>query len=644
MNHPVFADYEHYSDRQVRSIAARYEACLDALYETTLVPVKRLNLTELLYPIIERVADLSRTRNAFIATLDESGEFMTFRVETGFNSSMMNYQFRRGEGLIGQVWKENRIVAVDDYSIWSCRVPTNALDRVRAAIGVPLHSEEQVVGVLALISQDPLERFDDEQVYMLKRFARLASLAIDNATLHTSLQRELGARRKNEEAVRRLAYYQPTTDMPNRNYFIEKVPEMLHDRGQRAAIVALDFDRFSIINDIAGYEAGDELLAKVIRSVESLISQDSIVANVWGDKFLIAIPGNSAAIMIDALAESILGEIRQAWRINEHEFFLSASMGISFFPEDGDNVYSLMRFANMAALQAKEYGGNTYHFYTEQLSMQAQKRHDMERHLRYALNRDEFHLLYQPRIDMVSCEIASVEALIRWDNSELGAVSPADFIPLAESSGLISKIGEWVIRNACRQMKEWKRDGMIMPVSVNLSPQQFYQKDLVSFIRNMLYEGNISPSMLELEVTESAVIRDIEHAIALLRALKDLGVRLAMDDFGTGYSSLTSLRSLPLDTLKIDKAFVQDAEHSPESSAIVQTVIALGHALNMRVTAEGIETVQQLSLLRRLGCDEVQGFYFSRPVSAHAISEMFLYGNAEAMKMKDRRAHDSSSL
>jgi|WetSurMetagenome_2_1015567.scaffolds.fasta_scaffold00013_46 diguanylate cyclase (GGDEF)-like protein len=620
------------------------EEYLEALYAITLGLLKQPDRSELLVSIIERAAALTGMSNGLIATLDPGGEYMTSGAALGLNSNIPQLHIRHGEGLIGQVWKEDRIIAIDNYSSWPQRVTEPGLDRCRAVIGAPFHSGGRVVGVFALMSRALRKRFEEEQLRLLERFARLVSLAVENSVISLPLRDGLVAGKINDKKFRQFAYYHSGTGMPNRSYFVEKVSEMLKDKERMVAVIALDLDRFSIVNDIAGYEIGDELLSEIVNAVTSLIREDDIIANVWGDKFLLAIPGTTAALKVDSLADRILNMIRQPWRINGQEFFMSASMGISIFPDDGTIACALVRCADMAAAQAKDLGGNNYQYYTERLSVRVRKSHDMGQHLRNALRNDEFRLVYQPRIDMATYEISGMEALLRWNNEKLGDVSPADFIPVAESNGLIIRISEWVIRKTCMQMQEWIRNGVTATVSVNLSPQQFYQKDLLSFIRDALSSCMIPPSMLELEVTETVAIKDIERAVALLRALKDMGVRLAMDDFGTGYSSLTSLRRLPLDTLKIDKAFVHDAENSPESRAIVQTIVSLGHALNLKVTAEGIETLQQLSLLQRLGCDEAQGFFFSRPVSSDDMSQMLISGNKEAMKMKERRTYDSSSL
>jgi EAL domain-containing protein (putative c-di-GMP-specific phosphodiesterase class I) len=268
----------------------------------------------------------------------------------------------------------------------------------------------------------------------------------------------------------------------------------------------------------------------------------------------------------------------------------------------------------------------------------------MENKLRNALDNNECYLCYQPRINLVTGEIASFEALLRWNNKELGLVSPEQFIPMAETTGLIIPIGDWVLTTACKQMDEWNQLGLYIPISVNLSPSQFYSKDLLSSVIYKLTEFQIDASQLEFEITESTVMQDIALALHTVEELKSLGLRIAMDDFGTGQSSLTNLRRLPVDTLKIDKSFVQETGYSPESKSIVQAIITLGHVLNLTVTAEGVETNEQLAVLRHLGCDEVQGYFFSRPVPAKDAYEMLVSGNLQANQLRTQLALDSSAL
>jgi EAL domain-containing protein (putative c-di-GMP-specific phosphodiesterase class I) len=303
--------------------------------------------------------------------------------------------------------------------------------------------------------------------------------------------------------------------------------------------------------------------------------------------------------------------------IDNHEIFITASGGISLFPDDGSDAETLLKNAGAALYRTKKQGGNSYQFYTADMNAEALKRMAFENNLRRALERNEFKVFYQPKINIVNGQIVGMEALVRWQHPEFGIVSPAEFIPLAEETGLIVPIGEWVLRTACLQSKAWQDEGFSqLQVSVNLSPRQFSQTNLLEVITGIINETGIDPNCLECEITESLIMQNTEEAIRILSELKKLGVKISIDDFGTGYSSLGYLKRLPLDVLKIDKSFVQDVTSAAEDAAIVMTIISLAHNLNLKVIAEGVEIEEQLKFLQLLKCDEWQGFLYSKPVSA----------------------------
>lgn len=465
---------------------------------------------------------------------------------------------------------------------------------------------------------------------------------INNVSQTAQLQQEINKERKRTKDALYLAFHDFITGMPNRNYFQIVLTELLSK--QQVGVMMIDIHGISLINDIAGPHKGHRLLNDVAKRLVQNTPENCVIANVWGDKFLLAVSETVDENELADLAQKILLACRNPWFVDGRQFFLTANIGICVSPDGGKDAIALMKNADMAVSLAKKQGKNRYEFYTSHFSLNALKNIEMETKLRNALENGELYIEYQPRIDLSTAKINSVEALLRWSNKELGKVSPVEFIPIAEATGLIDSIGEWVLRTVSRQMKNWHELGFQLPVSVNLSVRQLYQQDLVKSLTSILAEVQIDPAQLELEVTESMVMEDVEQAIATLQALRAMGIRVAMDDFGTGHSSLTNLKHLPLDVLKIDKAFVQDTEDSEEGSSIVKAIVSLGHILGLKVTAEGVETECQLSKLREMKCDEVQGYFFSPAVSPTEIYTMLREGNAEANKLKYDLALDSSCL
>lgn len=501
---------------------------------------------------------------------------------------------------------------------------------------------------LALILILQLRAFIDIAKWLALSTAAGLSLITLTALLtqvdHLQSKKAIERERERAERTSYLAFHDSVTGMPNRNYFQGTLKRLLADKAQRVGVLMIDLHGFSLINDIAGHQAGYQLLHDAEKRLIANTPQNCVIANIWGDKFLLAIPGIANVSQLADVAETILIACGQPWAVDAQQFSLTVNIGICVSPDDGEEAITLMKNADMAVSRAKAQGKNQYTFYKHNFSYHALKSIELETRLHSALDNREFYLEYQPRISLSTADISSFEALIRWNNKELGTVGPGEFIPLAEATGLIESIGQWVLITACKQIKAWQDLGFDLAVSVNLSARQFYRSDLVNSIMHILDEEGVKPCKLELEITESMVMRDVDQAIKNINDLRAAGIRVSMDDFGTGHSSLTNLKRLPVDVLKIDKTFVQDTENSEESGAIVQAIIALGHILNLAVTAEGVETQRQLSIVRKAGCDEVQGFYFSRPVSPEIAYGMLLAGNVQAKKLKDQMALDSSWL
>lgn len=428
---------------------------------------------------------------------------------------------------------------------------------------------------------------------------------------------EITERKLDQQKIQYLAYNDPLTELPNRLAFRERLEEVIDEgRSQEVAVLFLDIDRFKIVNDALGHPKGELLLRDVGKRIVSQLRRQDMLAKISGDEFTIIITDYSKGEAA-ALAERILRQFHEPFFVEGHEFFITATIGISLYPQDGQTVDEIERNSNTAMVHAKLNGGNQFQFYLPEMNRRSVERLMMENSIRRALDKEEFDVYYQPQVDLSTGRIMGMEALIRWKHPEKGMISPGTFIPLAEETGLILRIGDWVLRRACSQMKAWHDAGFPrVPVSVNLSPRQFVKMDLAESIQKILRETGLEPEWLELEITESVLMQNSEANIAVLRNLRNIGIRISIDDFGTGYSSLGYLKKFPIDCLKIDQSFIRDMTKSREDAAIATAIISLAHNLNMRVIAEGIETEEQAMFLRSQRCNAMQGYLFSPPVPA----------------------------
>lgn len=437
---------------------------------------------------------------------------------------------------------------------------------------------------------------------------------------------DIAERKRYEEQLEFQANHDELTNLPNRNLLNDRIRQALlmsQRSHSEVAVFFIDLDNFKVINDSLGHNIGDMLLKIAAERLAGCVRAGDTVARQGGDEFVIVIADKFITEHATLVAGKINELMSQIFCFDEHELGVTCSIGISTFPRDGDNVQVLIKNAEVAMYRAKEQGRNTFQFFTGEMNTRLLARMTMEKYLRRALERDELLVYYQPKVNLKSGRITSMEALVRWQHPEMGLVSPVNFIPLAEETGLIEPIGEWVLRTACKQNKAWQNAGFApLTVAVNLSVRQFRQQDIVGLIGKLLLETGIDPRYLELEITESIVMQDVDRVTTILKDLKGLGTSLAMDDFGTGYSSLGYLTRFPFDKLKIDQSFVRHITSDPENAAIAKTVIAMAHSLHLKVIAEGVETEGQLNYLRSHGCDEIQGYYFSRPVPALEFEQL----------------------
>jgi diguanylate cyclase (GGDEF)-like protein/PAS domain S-box-containing protein len=436
---------------------------------------------------------------------------------------------------------------------------------------------------------------------------------------------DIGPVRQAQQQLKYLATRDSLTGLYNRAYLTERMRDLFEPSGldnelARVAVLFVDLDGFKKVNDTAGHEAGDALLCSVARRLASCVQEEGTLARVGGDEFVIVVSGYNDTGDLIALARQILETVGVPFAVAGNEYYLGASIGISLFPEDGLDVPTLMRNADSAMYSAKQRGRNNFQFFTAELNQHLQRRFAIEQFLRRALAAGELSLVYQPIIDSRCGRTVGAEALLRWYNSELGDVSPVEFIPVAEDTGLIVAIGTWVLERACEQLAEWRRTlGPDLVIAVNLSPRQV-SDGLVEQIEGCLAHCGLGPDALELEITERLLMSDSETVLPILSALSNMGVRISVDDFGTGYSSLSYLKRFPLHNLKIDRSFVAGLPDHRDSIAITQAVVAMAHSLGMNVTAEGVETPAQASFLRSIDCDKQQGYLFSRPVAAGAYA------------------------
>ena len=455
---------------------------------------------------------------------------------------------------------------------------------------------------------------------------------------------DISHNKQTQEKLNHLAYHDALTDLPNQVLFKDRLKQAIalsRRNDQMQAVLLLNLDRFKTINDSLGYTAGDRLLQSVAQRLTSCVRESDTVARFGSDEFAILLTQIPRAQDAANAARAIKHSLDQAFIFEDQEIFVSTSIGISLYPSDGRDTAGLLKTAGAALERAKVQGGNTYQFYTAGGTTRALKQLVLESNLRPGLERSEFFLHYQPQVAIHDFHLVGMEALVRWQHPSFGLLYPNEFINVAEESGMIIALGDWILRKACAQSKAWQDAGLApMLLSVNFSARQFQQPTFITDVTHILKETNLDPRWLELELTESSIMKDPEEAIEKLHELKLMGIKVAIDDFGTGYSSLNYLKRFPIDTLKIDRTFVADVCKDPHDTAIVRAIIHLGHALDLTVIAEGVETKEQLQYLSALECDVVQGFLFSKALSAKAFEELLV----EQRQIAQPQSNDDTKL
>ena len=447
-------------------------------------------------------------------------------------------------------------------------------------------------------------------------------------THHVKVAEDITVRKSTEETIKFLAYYDNLTNLPNRRLFIDRLKFSIN-RNRREqellAVMSLDLDNFKKINNALGHTLGDRVLKVVSERFSECLRSSDTVAHYSGDSFMILLSKITHSQHVAIVAEKMLSSLDEPIALDGHEFHITASIGITLFPEDGDDASRLLKNAGLALQRAKSEGGNCYHYFAPAMHEAAVRRISMESNLRRGLRQQEFLLQYQPQFDCRSGRLSGMEALVRWRDPARGIVPPADFIPLSEETGFIVPLSEWVLRTACQKRKEWDLLGFPpVRISVNLSPRQFLQKNIPQMIAGILQDSRLPAELLEVEITENALTEDVNTARQILTSLRDMGISIAVDDFGTGYSSLSQLKTYPINVLKVDRSFIKNMLDDTSSSAIVCAVIAMSHEMGLKVVAEGVETDEQDRFLKDHHCDCVQGFLYGRPMDEDEITRLFI--------------------
>ena len=583
-----------------------------------------------LFEMVCEAAVLGGTFASTTILLAEPGEeFLRIAASKGQNQERVrstrfaiSSDIPEGRGLTGTAFRTKQPCIMNDFLTNQRAAYWHTLAReagTRSGAGFPLiKKRDETVGVLLFLASEE-DVFTNDLVELLAKLAENISFALENFD-------RADEKIRTDARIEYLATHDGLTDLPNRAMFNQLLHfsiEAAHRHQRRFAVLFIDLDRFKVINDSLGHEAGDTLLVEIANRLRQTLRSSDVVARLGGDEFVVILEETAEGHDIERIAYNLLSALSQPLQLSGHECHTTASIGIAMYPSDGSDAQTLTKNADIAMYLAKEDGKNGFRFFTKEVKTQSIERLTLETSLRHALERNQFSLHYQPKVDLTTGQITGVEALLRWTHPDLGMLPPMQFIPLAEETGMIVPIGRWVLKEACAQNMAWQRQGL-RPVSmaVNLSPRQFVDESLLKDIDDALVACGMPPTLLQLEVTESMVMQNVPRATKLLDSIHSRGIRLAIDDFGTGYSSMSLMKQFPIDTIKIDRSFVRDLPKDAEDQAIAQAIISMGKALGMTVVAEGVETTEQEAFLRNHACDEMQGFLFSKPVLPEQLADL----------------------
>ncbi len=603
----------------------RMFASLSATNEAIMRAKSRTELFEL---VCEAAANGGRFTSTTVALAEPDSDLLRIVAAAGPTAETTRHvrlsvseAVPEGRGLSGTAFRTMRACITNDYVADQRVAAFHAIvrtDGAQSGAAFPLLVRGEAVGVMIYMSAEK-NTFIPEFAELLQRLADNVSFALENFDRADEKTRA-------DERIEYLASHDSLTRLPNREMFngmLRQAIDAAERYQRRFALLFIDLDRFKVINDSLGHDAGDMLLVEIGGRLRRALRSSDVVARLGGDEFVVILEEAAERSEVEQVAAELLSVLSQPLQLSGHECHTTASIGIAMYPSDGADILTLTKNADMAMYLAKEDGKNGFRFFSREIKTQSIERLKLESALRRALERDQFTLHYQPKIDMASGQITGVEALLRWNHPELGSVSPAQFIPLAEETGTIVPIGRWVLREACAQNMAWQRRGLRpVTMAVNLSPRQFADGHLLRDVDEALAASGMSPVLLQLEVTESMVMRNVSRAIKILDAIQSRGIRLAIDDFGTGYSSMSLMKQFPIDTIKIDRSFIRDLPVDSEDQAIAQAIISMGKALGMTVVAEGVETIEQQAFLRSHACDEMQGFLFSRPLPSRELADL----------------------
>jgi diguanylate cyclase (GGDEF)-like protein len=614
-------DELHRTSRMFAALSATNEAILRARTRD-----------ELYQMICEAAVNGAKFTSTTVFLADPDSDFLRVAATAGPNADFITTQrysrkaeHPEGRGLTGTAYRSGQPCIVNDIRVHTrpaqLRYRNNEYRSAKAGAAMPLSCRGEVIGVVLFMAAER-HPFTDEFVELLQRLVSNVAYALENFD-------RADDQRQAERHIQYLAAHDSLTGLPNRvtfNELLDQSIKLARRDHSKCAVLFIDLDRFKIINDSLGHAAGDLLLVETSRRLRACLAESDVVARFGGDEFVVILNNVEGSAQVAQVARRILASLLPTLNLAGHECRTTGSIGVAIYPENGEEPHTLIKNADIAMYVAKEEGKNDFRFFSPKIKGGLSiERLMLEGQLRRAVERDELVLYYQPKIDAITEAVSGVEALLRWQHPELGNLSPAKFIPLAEESGLIIPIGRWVLRTACLQNMDWQRQGLpAITMAVNLSPRQFLDPNLLRDIDEVLHETGMPAHLLQLEITESIVMQNIERVIRLLDALQKRGVRLAIDDFGTGYSSMSLMKQFPIDTIKIDRSFVRELGDNEQDQAIARAIIGMGKALGLTVVAEGVETSEQDRFLRAYACDELQGYLFSEPVPASEIPRMLV--------------------